>query len=189
VKYVVAQHSGQLPDGTYGGNPGGWVVTSTEGSFYHAGDTALTMDMQLLKRFALSFAFLPIGDNYTMGPDDAIEAAHMVGVKRVIGIHYNTFPQITIDTEKAKAAFSKAGLELLLPKIGSTIDSEPTQRSTPPAHGQDHHHREPERRRGQDHHRHQPRRLPGRARAPHPAGRRRSPGQRHQRHGLRSRAM
>lgn len=122
VKYVPALHSSQLPDGSNGGNPGGWVVTSTEGSFYHAGDTALTLDMQLLKRFGLSFAFLPIGDTYTMGVDDAIECARMIGVGKVIGIHFNTFPPIRIDTEKARDTFRTAGIELLLPSIGSTID-------------------------------------------------------------------
>lgn len=122
AKYVQALHSSQLPDGTYGGNPGGWVVTSAEGSFYHAGDTGLMLDMQLLKPHHLSFALLPIGDTYTMGVADAVEAAHFCGVTKVIGIHYNTFPPITIDTEAAKAAFSKAGVELLLPAIGDTID-------------------------------------------------------------------
>lgn len=122
VKYVNAIHSSEMPDGSYGGNPGGFVVTGPEGSFHHAGDTALTMDMQLLKRFDLKFACLPVGDHFTMGVDDAIIAAQFMGVQKVIGIHYNTFPPIAIDTEKAKAAFSKAGLELLLPPIGSTIE-------------------------------------------------------------------
>lgn len=122
AKYVQALHSSQLPDGAYGGNPGGWVVTSSEGSFYHAGDTALTLDMQLLKSFHLDFAFLPIGDTFTMGVDDAIVAAQFCGVSRVIGIHYNSFPAITIDTAAAKAAFANAGLELLLPAIGTTIE-------------------------------------------------------------------
>jgi L-ascorbate metabolism protein UlaG (beta-lactamase superfamily) len=122
AKYVLALHSSQLPDGAYGGHPGGWVITSTEGSFYHAGDTALTMDMQLLKTHHLKFAFLPIGDTYTMGVEDAIEAARFCGVTTVIGIHYNSFPPITIEPEAAQAAFRKAGLELLLPAIGSTIE-------------------------------------------------------------------
>ena len=122
VKYVAAMHSSQLPDGAYGGNPGGFVVTSTEGSFHHAGDTALTMDMQLLKTFKLRFACLPIGDHFTMGVDDAIIAAHYMGATKVVGLHYNTFPPIVIDPEKARAAFSNAGIELLLPPIGSTME-------------------------------------------------------------------
>ncbi|MBK8500252.1 MAG: metal-dependent hydrolase [Flavobacteriales bacterium] len=122
VKYVTALHSSQMPDGTYGGNPGGFVVQSEEGAFHHAGDTALTLDMQLLKTFKLRFACLPIGDHFTMGVDDAIIAAQYMGVTKVVGLHYNTFPPIVIDTEKAKAAFSAAGLELLLPTIGTTIE-------------------------------------------------------------------
>ena len=122
VKYVTAVHSSQLPDGSYGGNPGGFVVSGPEGAFHHAGDTALTMDMQLLKSFNLRFACLPIGDHYTMGVADAIEAAKLMGVTKVVGIHYNTFPPITIDTEAAKRDFAKAGINLLLPAIGETID-------------------------------------------------------------------
>ncbi|MBL0126999.1 MAG: metal-dependent hydrolase [Flavobacteriales bacterium] len=122
VKYVTALHSSELPDGSYGGNPGGYVVSGPEGAFLHAGDTALTQDMQLLKRFNLKFAMLPIGDHFTMGVDDAIIAAQYMGVQKVIGIHYNTFPPITIEPAEAKAAFAEAGLELLLPEIGATIE-------------------------------------------------------------------
>jgi L-ascorbate metabolism protein UlaG (beta-lactamase superfamily) len=122
VKYTTALHSSQLPDGTYGGNPGGFVVTGPEGSFHHAGDTALTMDMQLLKPFNLRFACLPIGDHFTMGVQDAIAAAQLMGVSKVVGIHYNTFPPIAIDTRAAVEAFAQAKLELLLPAIGETID-------------------------------------------------------------------
>ena len=76
VKCVVAQHSSGLPDGSYGGNPMGFVFTTEEGNFYYSGDTALTMDMQLIPRWAkLDFAVLPIGDNFTMGVEDAVQAA------------------------------------------------------------------------------------------------------------------
>ena len=122
VKLVPALHSSHMPDGSYGGNPGGWVVTTSEGTLYHAGDTALTLDMQLLKPHHVDIAFLPIGDNFTMGVDDAIEAAHFVGATRVVGIHYNTFPPIVIDTEAAHAAFATAGIELMLPAIGSSLE-------------------------------------------------------------------
>lgn len=122
VKYVNAVHSSQLPDGTYGGNPGGFVVYGPDGSFHHAGDTALTLDMQLLRPFNLRFACLPIGDHYTMGVSDAIEAAKLMGVTKVVGIHYNTFPPIVIDTEAAKRDFAKESITLLLPGIGETIE-------------------------------------------------------------------
>ena len=123
VKCVVAHHSGGLPDGSYGGNPLGFVFTTAEGNFYFAGDTALTLDMQLIPRFTkLDFAVLPIGDNFTMGADDAIVAAEFVQCKRIIGVHYDTFGYIKIDKEQVTQQFAKAGLELLLPAIGSSID-------------------------------------------------------------------
>ncbi|GAA3939199.1 metal-dependent hydrolase [Chitinophaga oryziterrae] len=123
VKCVVAHHSSGLPDGSYGGNPMGFLFTTAEGNFYFAGDTALTLDMQLIPRFAkLDFAVLPIGDNFTMGADDAIVAAEFIQCKRIIGVHYDTFGYIKIDKEKVTKQFAKAGLELLLPAIGSSID-------------------------------------------------------------------
>jgi L-ascorbate metabolism protein UlaG (beta-lactamase superfamily) len=121
IRMTIAHHSSELPDGSYGGNPGGFVVQGPEGAFHHAGDTALTLDMQLLKRFKLKIACLPIGDHFTMGVDDAVEAAQLMGVTQVLGLHYNTFPPITIDTEKAKAAFQQAGITLHLPGIGESI--------------------------------------------------------------------
>lgn len=123
VKCVVAQHSSGLPDGSYGGNPMGFVITSEEASFYYSGDTALTLDMQLIPGFAnLDFAVLPIGDNFTMDVSDAISAANMVQSSRVVGVHYDTFGFIKIDKDKAKADFSRNGIELLLPAIGETIN-------------------------------------------------------------------
>ncbi|MCB0795005.1 MAG: metal-dependent hydrolase [Flavobacteriales bacterium] len=122
IKFVWAAHSSQLPDGSYGGNPGGFVVRTSEGAYYNAGDTALHMDMQLLAEEQPRFAFLPIGDHFTMGVADAIRAAEMVGVRQVIGIHYNTFPPITIDMEAAVKAFSDRSITLHLPAIGSTIE-------------------------------------------------------------------
>lgn len=120
VKYVNAVHSSVLPDGTYGGNPGGFVVESAEGNFYFAGDTALTMDMQLIPRYTkLNFAFLPIGDNFTMGIDDAVVASDFIKCNRVIGMHYNTFGYIEIDTDEAKRKFKMAEKQLLLMDIGA----------------------------------------------------------------------
>lgn len=122
VKYTIAHHSSQLPDGAYGGDPGGFVVSTAEGTFHHAGDTALMLDMQLLKRDALKFACLPIGDHFTMGPVDAAEAAVLMGVNKVLGMHYGTFPPIDIDLAAAHRTFQDAGIELFLPAIGTTID-------------------------------------------------------------------
>lgn len=118
VKYVNAVHSSSMPDGSYGGQPGGFIVTTEEGAFYYAGDTALTMDMQLFGRRDLSFSFLPIGDNFTMGIDDAVTAAGMLKCKRIIGMHYDTFPPITIDHDEARRRFRNAEVELILLPVG-----------------------------------------------------------------------
>ena len=122
VRCVVAQHSSGLPDGSYGGNPMGFIISNEEGSFYYSGDTALTLDMQLIPRWAkLNFAVLPIGDNFTMGYEDAVEAARMIGCNTIIGVHYDTFGFIKIDHTKATVTFEKAGCKLHLVEIGKSI--------------------------------------------------------------------
>ncbi len=122
VKCTAAHHSSGLPDGSYGGNPMGFIITSKEGSFYYSGDTALTTDMNLVPKWAkLNFAVLPIGDNFTMDAEDAAECAVMINCKKIVGVHYDTFGFIKIDHERAKKAFADKGVELLLLKIGETI--------------------------------------------------------------------
>jgi L-ascorbate metabolism protein UlaG (beta-lactamase superfamily) len=122
VKCVVAQHSSSMPDGTYGGNPMGFLFMTEKRNFYYSGDTALTLDMQLIPRWTnLNFSILPIGDNYTMNVEDAIHAAEFVKCHVVVGVHYNTFDIIKIDCEKAHEDFKAAGKTLLLPAIGETI--------------------------------------------------------------------
>ena len=118
VQFVNAIHSSSLPDGAYGGNPGGFVVLSTEGNFYYSGDTALTMDMKLIgESTKLKFAALCIGDNFTMGVEEAVKAADFVRCKEILGLHYNTFPPIQIDKAAAVKKFEAAHkrLHLLLP--------------------------------------------------------------------------
>ncbi len=123
VKCVVAQHSSGLPDGSYGGNPMGFIFTSEEGNFYYSGDTALTLDMQLIPSWAkLDFSVLPIGDNFTMDVSDAVRAADFLQCKKIVGVHYNTFGFIKIDMAAATTAFATAGKTLLLPAIAETID-------------------------------------------------------------------
>jgi len=123
VKYVNAVHSSSLPDGSYGGNPGGFVVEAADTAFYVSGDTALHADQKILgERHRLDFAVLCIGDNFTMGPADAALAAEWSGVKTAVGVHYDTFPPIEIDHEKARGEFADRGIELLLPGIGETIE-------------------------------------------------------------------
>ena len=124
VKYVNAVHSSEMPDGTYGGNPGGFVIWNDEGCFYHAGDTAVTMDMKLIPLTCppLDFAILPVGDNFTMGPNDAALAAEFIGCKDIIGCHFDTFPYIEIDTSEATQVFHDKGLQLTLPKVGESME-------------------------------------------------------------------
>jgi L-ascorbate metabolism protein UlaG (beta-lactamase superfamily) len=123
VKCVVAQHSSGLPDGSYGGSPMGFVIRSEGGNFYYSGDTALTIDMQLIPSFCtLDFCILPVGDNFTMGIEDASRAAHMVNCNKVIGVHFDTFGYIRIDHDKAFSHFTRNNLELILPKIGATFE-------------------------------------------------------------------
>ncbi len=123
VKCINALHSSSLPDGSYGGNPLGFILTSVNKNFYYSGDTALTLDMQLIPRWAnLDFAVLPIGDNFTMDYADAIEAAKMVNVTSVLGVHYDTFPYIKINHQQVKQSFAAEGITLHLPTIGQTIE-------------------------------------------------------------------
>lgn len=121
VKMTNAIHSSILPDGNYGGNPAGFVVESEYGNFYYAGDTALTMDMQLIgMQHDLDFAILPIGDNFTMGVDDAIICADFIKCKSIVGVHYDTFGYIEINKQEAKSKFEKAGNKLTLLEIGES---------------------------------------------------------------------
>ena len=123
VKLTAAIHSSSMPDGSYGGNPAGFVIETSDGNFYYSGDTALTSDMKLISRQTeLRFAVLPIGDFFTMGIDDALCAAEFVGVTTIIGVHYDTFPPIKLDRDTATKAAQAAGIELLLPTIGATIE-------------------------------------------------------------------
>jgi L-ascorbate metabolism protein UlaG (beta-lactamase superfamily) len=118
AKLVAALHSSSLPDGTYGGTAGGFVVESPEGSFYYSGDTALTLDMKLIgESHKLLFAALCLGDNFTMGVEDALKAADFVRCHEILGVHYNTFPPIHIDSQAAMEKFKAANkrLHLLLP--------------------------------------------------------------------------
>jgi L-ascorbate metabolism protein UlaG (beta-lactamase superfamily) len=121
VKCTVAQHSSSLPDGSYGGNPMGFVITSEAGNFYYSGDTGLTMDMQLIPRWAtLNFAVLPIGDNFTMDTEDAIACARMINCETVVAVHFDTFGFIKIDRQKTSSLMAQAGINLQLLNIGET---------------------------------------------------------------------
>ena len=122
AKYVNAIHTSSFADGSYGGQPGGFVITAGDKSLYIAGDTAVTMDMKLIPMTTkLTASIFPIGDNFTMGITDAIIASDLVECNSVIGCHFNTFPPIEIDVDNAKQQFSNAGKELNIIEIGASI--------------------------------------------------------------------
>ncbi|MCB0659153.1 MAG: metal-dependent hydrolase [Saprospiraceae bacterium] len=123
VKLVQAVHSSKLPDGQYGGPESGFVIWNDEDCFYFAGDTALTMDMQLIPMTCppLQVAFLPIGDNFTMGYEDAAVAADFIQCETIVGMHYNTFGYIKMDEEEAISTFDSVDKKLILLTIGQTI--------------------------------------------------------------------
>ncbi len=124
VQYVNAVHSSVLPDGTYGGNPGGFVISNTdEGAFYYAGDTALTWDMKLIPMTCpkLNFAVFPIGDNFTMGYEDAVIASDFIECNQIIGCHFDTFGYIKVDKQKVISAFEEKGKTIILPDIGDSF--------------------------------------------------------------------
>ena len=108
VKLTVAHHGSSFPDGTYGGNPAG-VVLEIEGKrLYNAGDTALFSDMSLIAEGGLDVALLPIGDNFTRGPDDAAHAAKLLRARTVVPQHYNTWPYIVQDPQAFKRRVEEA---------------------------------------------------------------------------------
>lgn len=122
VKYVNAIHSSVLPDGTYGGNPGGFIVKTSEKSIYFAGDTALSYDMKFIGDYEqIDAAILPIGDNFTMGIEDACIASEFIQCKKIIGMHFNTFPYIEIDKDYAIDYFKERNRELILLEIGENL--------------------------------------------------------------------
>lgn len=123
VRMVPALHSSAFPDGTYGGSAGGFILKLASGNFYYSGDTGLNTDMQLIPKYyaKLNFAVLPIGGNFTLNVDMALVASDFIACNKIIGVHYNTFEYIMIDTKQAIDKFAAAGKELLLLKVGETI--------------------------------------------------------------------
>lgn len=123
LKYVNAVHSSNLPDGSYGGNPGGFVIWDNEKCIYIAGDTALSEDMKLIPLTCpkVDLAILPVGDNFTMGYEDALIASDFVNCDRVLGYHFDTFPPIVINKENAKNLFTSNNKQLILPAIEESV--------------------------------------------------------------------
>ncbi|MCL6568466.1 MAG: metal-dependent hydrolase [Meiothermus silvanus] len=111
LKLTPAWHSSSFPDGTYGGMPTGMILEFGGMKIYHAGDTALFSDMGLIGKHGIDLACLPIGDHFTMGPDDALQALELIRPKAVLPIHYNTFPPIMQDGEAFVARARLLGVE------------------------------------------------------------------------------
>jgi len=120
VKLTNALHGSSMPDGTYGGNPAGFLITANNGKrMYFAGDTGLFGDMSLIGEEGLDFAALPIGDNYTMGPDDALRAVKLLDPCVVMPMHYSTFSLIKQDADAwAKQVTAETSAQVVLIKPG-----------------------------------------------------------------------
>ncbi len=122
LKLTIAHHGSMLPDGSNGGNPCGLLLKLADGNIYHACDTGLFLDMQLIGEVGLDVAILPIGDNFTMGPDDALKAVKFLKPKRVIPDHYNTWPLIAQDAEAwAKRVKAETESEPVVLEPGGTL--------------------------------------------------------------------
>lgn len=122
LKMVFATHSSSFMDGANGGNPAGYVLKSEGKAIYIAGDTALTMDMKLIPLFfKLDLAILPIGGNFTMDVEEAVVASDFIKCNRIMGVHYDTTPEITIDHEASVEQFKAKNKELILLDTGATL--------------------------------------------------------------------
>lgn len=123
IKMIKAVHSSSFQDGTYGGNPAGYLINYNDITIYVSGDTALHMDMKIIPhQYKIDLAIFPIGNNYTMGVRDALTAANFVETRNVLGVHYDTFDVIKIDKEASKKKFSDAHKKLHLLEIGASLN-------------------------------------------------------------------
>ena len=123
VKLTIAHHSSSFPDGTYAGNPAGVILTMDGKTIYHAGDTALFYDMKLIGEMnKIDLAFLPIGDNFTMGIDDAVKAAEFINAGLTVPIHYNTFDIIKANPEDFKRKTESISKKCRIINIGESIE-------------------------------------------------------------------
>ncbi len=123
LKLTPAWHSNSLPDGSYGGMPTGLLIEMDGRRIYHAGDTGLFSDMKLIGQGGIDLAFLPIGSNFTMGPEEAVQAAEFLGARTVVPIHYNTFPPIKQDPEAFRRQVEdRTGTACLIPEPGKPFE-------------------------------------------------------------------
>ena len=122
ARFTIAHHSSSLPDGSYGGVPGGWLLKLEGAKVYFACDTALFLDMKMIGGGGLDLAVLPIGDLFTMGPEDSIDAVNLLNPKRVAPCHYNTWPPIEQDARAwAERVRSHTAAEPIVLEPGETI--------------------------------------------------------------------
>ncbi len=123
VKFTIAHHGSQTPEGTYAGEPAGVLITVDETTIYHTGDTGLFLDMKLIGEMnKINYMLLPIGDNFTMGIDDAVKAVEFVNPDIAIPMHYNTWEPITVDPEEFKLKVNSLRKECIIMEYGSEIN-------------------------------------------------------------------
>jgi L-ascorbate metabolism protein UlaG (beta-lactamase superfamily) len=124
LKLTLALHGSALPDGSYGGNPTGFLLSTVEGKkIYLACDTGLFGDMRLIGEEGIDLAVLPIGDNYTMGPEDALRAVKLISPKTVVPIHYNTWDLIHQDVQSWKNKVeAESGAKVYVLSPGESVD-------------------------------------------------------------------
>jgi L-ascorbate metabolism protein UlaG (beta-lactamase superfamily) len=123
VKMTPAQHTSSLPDGTYGGNPAGFIIEAEGKKLYYSGDTGLSQEMKLIGELNRpDIALLSLGDNFTMGYEDAALAAGFLNCDRIVGMHYDTFGYIVVNHEAAVEHFRSKGKNLTLMPIGGTME-------------------------------------------------------------------
>ena len=123
VKFTIAHHGSKTPEGDYAGEPAGIILTIKDKTIYHTGDTGLFIDMKLIGEMnSVDYMLLPIGDNFTMGINDAVKAVQLVNPKIAIPMHFNTFPVIKADPNEFKLKVEQKGLNCRVLAYGEEID-------------------------------------------------------------------
>lgn len=123
VKFTIAHHGSMTPDGTYAGEPSGVILSIDGKNLYHTGDTGLFYDMKLIGEMTpIDCMCMPIGDNFTMGINDAVKAVELVNPKLAIPMHFNTFPVITADPLEFKKKVEQIGKKARVLNFGEEIE-------------------------------------------------------------------
>ena len=123
VKLTIAHHGSMAPDGTYTGNPCGYLVSMDGKTLYHSGDTGLFLDMKLIGEMnRIDLALLPIGDNFTMGIEDAVKAAELLQARLYVPMHYKTFEVIDVEPGEFVSAVQAKGLKARLLPVGQSME-------------------------------------------------------------------